>query len=145
MRYFFVIFIGIILSVQSCKFMVSLLPKKKTAEWYYEQGVVEKNNTNSYVAINNFNKAIKVRPHYYDAYYKRAETYLSMDSIDSAVRDYDSLLVITTTQEDRGRLFYLKGNALYLNSRDSLACICYVKSKDLNYTPAWNKVRNLCR
>lgn len=121
-------------------------PKKKSAEWYYQQGVAK--STNSFVAIDNFTKAIKKNPNYYDAYMNRASAYLSVDSIDSAVRDYDFLLNMKSlpmNQERIAHLYYLKGNALYLNSADSSACFYWRKARDLGHGNSWNQIRNNCK
>lgn len=122
--------------------------KKKSAEWYYEQGVIESRNTNSYVAIDNFTKAIKKKVGYYEAYKERADIYLSLDSIDSAIRDYDSLIVmkyVSSNQERLSQFYYLKANALYLGSQDSSACKFWKQARDLGHGNSWNQIRKYCK
>ena len=152
MRKYLSILLGILLlTANSCKTTSpttskSILPEKKSAEWYYEQGVAETKNANPYVAINNFTKAIKKKPDYYSAYMERASAYLSVDSVDGAIRDYDSLLNIKSlNQEKIAQLYYLKGSALYLNSADSSACFHWRKAKDLGHNDSWNKIRKFCK
>jgi hypothetical protein len=80
------------------------------------------------------------------AYVERANTCMAIDSIDRAIRDYDFLLNMKSLNQDKlAKLYYLKGNALYLGSRDSLACTCWRKAKDFGHNDSWDKIRKNCK
>jgi len=150
MKYFFIILLGILLAF--CKAPVkapSAAPeaKKNSAEWYYQKGILEQKGANTYVAIDYFTKAIKKSPDYTNAYTERAKAYISVDSIQNAVRDYDSLLVKTKPNDyvRLGDIYLMKGDALYLGSEDTLACRCYIKARDLNNQPSWDRIRKRCK
>jgi len=119
----------------------------QTAESYYAQGKNEAIQTNDYVAIQKYTKAIKLNPNYINAYMDRAKSFMAVDSIRNAIRDYDSVLVKIdiNSYEKRGQLYLIKGDAYFVLSEDSLACGCYEKSKFLGNTQSWDRIRNLCR
>lgn len=115
-------------------------------EYYYGKGRVASANTDYLVAIKNFTKAIDKKHNYIEAYYERANASLAIDSIDNVIKDYDTLLVfIKENQIKRGELLYMRGNAFYLISKDSLACASWRQSKDLNYYKAWDAIRKYCK
>lgn len=153
MKYFFITLLGILWSTQSCKMPKSSIqdssagaPKKKSAEWYYQQGIVETKMTNTYVAIDDFTQAIKKKSHYEEAYVGRAKAYQDVDSIDREIADYDTLVAWAgNNQEKRGNLYLLIGNSCYLKSEDSLACLYWKMSRDMNNLASWDKIRKFCK
>lgn len=120
---------------------------KKTAEFYFQQGKNEVMQANDNMAVENFAKAIKKNPNYIDAYMERAKINMSIDSIQKAITDYDSVLVKIdiNDRERKSKLLLMKGDAYYLLSEDTLACKCYRKSRDLNNNQAWNRLRDRCK
>lgn len=113
--------------------------------YYYNEGRKQQMSTNSLEALKLLNRAIKLKPDFYDAYYQKAEVYLSLDSIESAIKNYDICLSLTKEQDKIGELFFLKGNAFYLNSQDSLACKNWKLAQDLNYLKADDRIRKHCK
>ena len=127
--------------------LLSSCATKKTAEFYFQQGKNEAVQTNAYVAIENFTKAIKKNPNYIEAYMERASVNVSIDSLMNAIRDYDSVLVKTNKNdyENKGKLYLKKGDAYYGLSEDTLACRCYTDAKNMNNNTAWNRLRDRCK
>jgi len=118
---------------------------KRTCTYYYEAGKIQQAQTNYYDAITLYSKSIKSSSTtYLQAYRKRAESYLSLDSLLPAIRDYDTLIKYSASQDDLASFYILKGNALYLNSQDKEACDYYYKARNLNSTQAWDKIRLIC-
>lgn len=122
-------------------------PKKKSAEWHYQQGKNQMTQTDTYEAIKSFTQAIKKKPDYIDAYMERAKANISVDSVQNAVRDYDSLLVKINPNDYMrlGEIYFLKGDALYLVSEDTLACDNWKKAQDLNNQTSWDRIRKRCK
>ncbi len=152
MKYFFIILLGIVIVTDSCKQSQSSLstqvdiPKKKSAEWYLEQGINESKNTNSYLALDNLSKAISKKFHYEQAYMERAKVYASIDSTERAVADYDTLISWNKNNQDkRGNLYLLIGNTYYAGAQDSLSCLYYRMSRDMNNSASWDKIRKYCK
>lgn len=127
--------------------LLSSCATKKNAEYYFQQGKNAVAATSDDVAISNFTKAIKKNPEYIDAYLERAKVSLSIDSIQNAISDYDSVLVKTDRNdyEKQGKLYLMKGDAYYRLSEDTLACKCYKQSQKLNNAQSWDRIRNRCR
>ena len=125
----------LILSFSSCR----------SPQYYYNTGKHQTEQLNSYDAIRNLSRAIKMNPANMDAYNQLAIAYGQVDSILPQIACYDTLLDHKSSQQDRGQLFLLKGNALFLWSQDKQACVCWNKAKDLNVQAAWDKIRINCK
>jgi len=139
-------FVFIIMSAIIILTLISCLIKKKSPEYYFEQGKIECAKTNTYVGIKLLTRAIKLKPHYIEAYMERARAYQSVDSIEREISDYDTLLVWNrNSQEQCGKLYWLIANAYYLKGEDNLACENWRRSRDLNNIAAWDKIRKYCK
>ena len=128
-------------------------PKKNSAEYYYERGKTENAMTDHLAAVGSLSSAIKKNPHYADAYLERAKAYKNVDSIDREMQDYDTLISWTKAaalqgkpdQAQLGRLYYMKADALYRNSMDTVACRYWKMSRDQGFSQSWNKLRDYCK
>lgn len=137
-----ILFLFIINSAFASCFLIG----RKTALDYYNAGKKEMSERNSPEAIKNYTRAIKMNPDFYSAYYDRAVCWISADSIERALQDYDSLLSMKNIlQEQIGEVYCLKGNAFYILSQDSAACAQWRKARDMNYYEGWNKIRKFCK
>lgn len=119
----------------------------KTPEYYYTQGKNETVNTDYYKAINNFTRAIKLKPGYREAYIERANANMAVDSILNAIRDYDSILVMVKTVAQKGEFTYKKAYAHYLlNGRDSIYCkLVTIACDQYGFNVACDKRRIHCK
>ena len=67
----------------------------------------------AYMAIEHFNKAIRLYPDFVEAYYARAEVYLWIKEFDQAIKDYTSTIELdldyASAYVGRGRAYHCKG------------------------------------
>lgn len=120
--------------------------RKLTAKDYFDFGnhfVAE----GDYVkAQYNFTLAIKLNPYYFEAYAERAKSWEQSDSLDRAIRDYDSLLTFKTlTVSQTADLNFNRANMYYLLSEDTLACKGWRKACDLNHNKSCDVIRKRCK
>ena len=128
-------------------FLISSCATKKTADFYFQQGKHKAAEGYTYAAIESFTKAIEKNPNYVEAYTERASANMHTDSIWNAIKDYDSLLIKTSSSEyiKKGNLYLLKGDAYYMLTEDSLACLFYEKSELMNNSKSWERLRKRCK
>lgn len=136
----------IIKIISICFVFIAPSCPKKSYEFYLEQGKIECANTNTYVGITLFTKAIKLKPNYEEAYMQRAKAYIGIDSIGKAVSDYDTIVSWhKDDQEQLGKLYLLIGDTYRKGVQDSLACTYWKMARDMNNTTAWDKIRKYCK
>lgn len=140
MRYILIIIFSFIALAPSCP--------SKSPEYYYLEGEKLSKSGNNELAIRYYSAAIKNNHNYIEAYMARAKANMLIDSIRNAMVDYDTLIVKILHSNDYqklGDIYFLKADAHYLLSEDSLSCKYYRKSRDLNNTKSWDRIRKRCK
>ncbi len=76
-------------------FILILFPSlglSKTANSYYKQGLSHSDQGNYEIAIQNYNKAIELKPNFLDAYLKRGLAYHFMEKYNQAILNYNKAI-----------------------------------------------------
>ena len=119
---------------------------KATPKQYFDIGKQKEAEGDNISAIKLFTKAIEKQPKYIDAYIERAKTWVKEDSMQNAIKDYDSLLLFTKNIQDKqGEFYLLRGNANYLILKDKEACADWEKSRQMNNSHSWDCIRKYCK
>lgn len=140
MRYILIVITSIIVLAPSCP--------SKSPEYYFQEGEKLYKSGSTELAVKYYTKAIKDRPDYMEAYMSRAKANMSIDSIHNAMADYDTLIVrmlMVNDYQKLGEVYFLKGDAHFLLSQDSLACKYYRKSRNMNNSKSWDRLRKRCK
>ncbi len=118
-----------ILLLASGVFFVAVSFFSTTAAEYFEQGLNCATKQNYGCAISNYDKAIEIKPDYFEAYKHRAATYYSNGDFQKAIPDYNR--AIELNPNDAGS-FYGRGTA-FSNSGDFDRAIGdYTRAIELN-------------
>lgn len=99
---------------------ISLAPSclHRTAESFFSDGEQKYDQRNYSGAIKYYSIAIKKNPEYRDAYWKRGLCKAYLDSLQSAIRDYDKAIELKPT----GETYFYRGSAKWELSDSSGAC-----------------------
>lgn len=128
---------------------LSLAPSScttKSPEYYFTYGKHYMADNDFVQAQKHFSRAIKLNPRYYEAYIERAKAWEKSDSMQNAIRDYDTLLTFKNLSVDKtAELYHQRANMHYLLTEDTLACRDWRKSCDLNHNKSCDMIRKRCK
>ncbi len=94
--------------------IVFFLPLGKSPEYYFQEGNKYFDKKEYKKAIDMYSKAIKIKPEYIDAYWKRGISKIQIDSNNSAINDFTRIIEIYPT----GDAYNERGKARY-NAKDT--------------------------
>ena len=92
-------------------------------------------------ALQDFNKAIDLKPGFINAYYNRGNYYLSEKEYHEAIADYTHAIELKT---DYSAAYYNRGLAAFYKGNKQAACDDFKKAATLGFTPAKTAISQLC-
>ena len=110
---------------------------------YYQRGIKQARICNYTQAIQEFTKAIEIKPEFVDAYYRRGLAYFKIEQFDKAIADYNSSLNLNSQQIE---VYFSRATALLTtdNIQGSLIDIQVILTLNSNYVSAYKLWAKIC-
>ncbi|AOC53403.1 TPR domain protein, putative component of TonB system [Microcystis aeruginosa NIES-2481] len=105
---------------------IDLAPR---AAWYVNRGILYRRQQKYELALDDYNKAIKLNPNHANAYNNRGNLYYDLQKYDLALADYDKAIEINP---NFAILYYNRGGVYYNQQKYELALSDINKAIDIN-------------
>ncbi|MCZ8225925.1 MAG: tetratricopeptide repeat protein [Microcystis sp. LE19-84.1B] len=105
---------------------IDLAPR---AAWYVNRGILYRDQQKYELALDDYNKAIKLNPNHANAYNNRGNLYYDLQKYDLALADYDKAIEINP---NFAILYYNRGGVYYNQQKYELALSDINKAIDIN-------------
>ena len=129
---------------QAKNYLDKAIAKSPSAEGYNNRGNAFRNLQNYQMAMQDYNKAISIKPDFYMAYNNRGNLYFDQKNYQLAIKDYNKAISLNS----RYRYAYLnRGLAYYEMKQNNLACGDLTKACQLGDCDGlnWAKTNRICK